>query len=268
MSGYICYFKTRLINGLQYRSAAFAGILTQIFWGFLNVMLYISFYSHVNQSNFDISLSQIVTYVWLNQAFLILIFVYLKDNSIMNTIKNGTVAYSLCRPYNLYTWWYIKLISDKYSAALLRFIPIIILGLLLPSPYNLGLPDSIISFILFIIALILGSLILVSIHMLIISLGFVTNEDKGFSRFFLIVADLLAGGIVPLPLLPKLVQKVGYFLPFRFISDFSFRIYSGNIPVSVCLNDIIIQIIWLVILLFIGQFVMNKILKKVCIQGG
>lgn len=267
MSGYLCYFRTRLINGLQYRSAAFAGILTQIFWGFLNVMLYISFYSHVN-SNIDISLSQIITYIWLNQAFLMLIFIYLKDHTIMDTIKNGTVAYSLCRPYNLYNWWFIKLTSDKYSAVILRCIPIIVLGLLLPLPYSLGFPSSLFSFILFLVSLIIGSLILVSIHMLIISIGFITNEEKGFSIFIMVIADLLSGGIVPLPLLPKIIQHIGNFLPFRFISDFSFRVYSGNIPLHKASIDIIIQLLWLIILIIIGQLIMNRILKKVCIQGG
>ncbi|AGI39710.1 hypothetical protein Clst_1656 [Thermoclostridium stercorarium subsp. stercorarium DSM 8532] len=33
MKKYISFFRIRFINGLQYRSAAYAGIMTQFAWG-------------------------------------------------------------------------------------------------------------------------------------------------------------------------------------------------------------------------------------------
>lgn len=267
MIGYLSYFKTQIINGLQYKTAAFAGILTQIFWGMLNTLVFVAFYRNVSD-NTEISLSQLITYIWLNQAFLALIYVRSKDDDILKSIKNGTVAYELCRPYNLYTWWYIKLLSKKYSAVILRFFPIIILGLLLPKPYNLCLPYSISSFVLFFISLILGSLILTSITMIIQSIAFFTNEGKGISDIIYLFADIFAGSIIPLPLMPKIVQSLGNFLPFRFIGDLAFRVYSGNISSNYACYSILIQIIWLFILIFVGQYIMKVALKKVCIQGG
>ena len=153
MRGYIKYFKTQAINELQYKAAAFAGISTQVFWGFLNTMVFVAFYSHVSTS-VDITLSQLITYVWLNQAFLRLVYVRVIDSTLLKQIKNGNVAYELCRPYNLYNWWFIKYFAQKYASVLLRFLPIIILGMLLPSPYTLMGPSSSISFILFIIGFI------------------------------------------------------------------------------------------------------------------
>ncbi len=264
---YLKYFKTELINGLQYRTAAFAGIITQIVWGFINTMIYVSFYSHTNNVD-SISLSQLVTYVWLNQAFLILIYMKSFDSEIMDKIKNGTVAYELCRPYNLYTWWYIKSIAKKYSAVILRFLPIIILGLVLPKPFNMGLPNSIYSFILFILTLLLGSILLVSIIMIIHIIGFFTNEDKGISSIIIIISNFLSGSTLPVPLLPNIVQKITEYLPFRLISDLPFRIYSGNISINYALQSIVLQIIWIIILITFGILIMRKVLNKVCIQGG
>ena len=40
MMAYLNYFKLRLITNLQYRSAALAGILTQLFFAGLYIMLY------------------------------------------------------------------------------------------------------------------------------------------------------------------------------------------------------------------------------------
>ena len=267
MIGYLKYFKTQLINGLQYKAAAFAGISTQIFWGILNTIVFIAFYRNVS-SSVEISLSQLITYVWLNQAFLTLIYIRTKDDEILKSIKNGTVAYELCRPYNLYNWWYIKFLSKKYSAVALRCLPIIVLGFILPEPYKLGFPFSVGSLLLFFITLIMGSLILCAILMIIQSIAFFTNEGKGISDIIFVLGDLFAGAIFPLPLMPKTVQNISNFLPFRFIGDLSFRVYSGNITTNYAIKAIGLQLIWLIILVALGQFIMKIALKKVCIQGG
>ena len=109
MTGYLSYFKLQIITGLQYKVAAIAGLCTQFFWGFLYVMIYQAFYSHADNST--INFTELVTYVWLNQAFFALIYIRMKDSDILNSIKTGTVAYELCRPYDIYNWWYIKLKS-------------------------------------------------------------------------------------------------------------------------------------------------------------
>lgn len=267
MIGYVKYFKTQIISGLQYKAAAFAGILTQVFWGFLNIMVFSVFYINSNES-IGINLPQLISYVWLNQSFLALIYIRSKDNEIIDSIKKGTVAYELCRPYNLYSWWFIKIISKKISQIALRALPIIVLALLLPNPYKLQVPVSIIHFVLFVFSLMLGGLIIVSILMIIHSISFFTNQDKGISDIVFLIVDVLAGGVLPIPLLPKTIQVITEYLPFRLIGDLPFRIYSGNIGFNYIFKSIILQFIWLIILIIVGQLIMKKALKKVSIQGG
>ena len=64
------------------------------------------------------------------------------------------------------------------------------------------------------------------------------------------------------------LQKIAYVLPFRYINDLPFRIYSNNIDITNGINEMIIQIIWLILMILIGYFVMKKNLKKAVIQGG
>lgn len=266
MSGYLSYFKTQLMTGLQYRQAAIAGLSTQFFWGFLNVMVYQAFYAHTSIEN--INFQELICYVWLNQAFFALIYIRVKDSEIRNSIKNGLVAYELCRPYNLYNWWYIKFLANKYASVTLRFLPVIILAFLLPKPYGLLLPDSLLSFILFIVSLILGSLVLVAIAMIVHSIGFFNNQSEGIATIIYAIVELLAGFSLPLPLLPNIIQKISEYLPFRLIGDLAFRIYSGNINTGYALKSISLQLIWIIILISIGKIIMKKALTKVCIQGG
>ena len=178
------------------------------------------------------------------------------------------MAYELCRPYDLYWWWYLKHLAKRYSGCALRCIPVIIFAFLLPKPYGLSLPYSIESLFLFIIAIILGSFITASIAMIVQIIAFFTYQDKGISSLIYIIQGLLQGFDIPLPLLPVLFIAITEYLPFRLISDLSQRIYSGNIGISYGIQSIILQIIWIVLLVLFGRLLMKKALKKVSIQGG
>ena len=115
MKPYLAYFKSELLVGLQYKEAALAGLSTQFFWGLLYAFVYQAFYSYANVDS--INFRELMCYVWLNQAFYALIFLVARDNQIMEQIKNGTVAYELCRPYSLYWWWFLKNLSKRTAAA-------------------------------------------------------------------------------------------------------------------------------------------------------
>ena len=69
MRAYLSYFKLRFITHLQYRAAAWAGIATQVFFGFVYIMVYIAFYES-GSSSLPMELPQLITYIWLNQSLL------------------------------------------------------------------------------------------------------------------------------------------------------------------------------------------------------
>ena len=41
------------------------------------------------------------------------------------------------------------------------------------------------------------------------------------------IAEILSGQVIPIPLFPTFLKNIAILLPFAYISDFSFRIYSG-----------------------------------------
>ena len=153
MKAYLNYFKIRLITNLQYRSAAIAGILTQLFFGFVYIMFYLALYESNSASSYPIDFSSLVSYLWLQQAFYAVTFPYLKDQELLNMISNGNLAYELIRPQNFYFKFYFKMLAQRASAIFLKCPAIIVISLLLPYPYNLSLPLSFGSFILFVISI-------------------------------------------------------------------------------------------------------------------
>ena len=88
---YRSLFRIRFNAGIQYRAAALAGITTQFAWGFLNIMLYMTFYRS-NAAAFPMTLQAVVTYMWLRQAFLMLFETWGTENAILESITSGGVA--------------------------------------------------------------------------------------------------------------------------------------------------------------------------------
>lgn len=266
MSLYIKYFKLRLMTVFQYSASALAGIATQFFWGFMMLFIYTAFFS--SGVDVGINLKKTVAYLWLYQAFLSFLGVRFAFPEITDAIKNGSVAYEIVRPYNLYYWWYVKVITKRVSNGILKFLPVMILAFLLPEPYNLPLPYSFASFFLFIITFILGVFLVSALNLLIYTIGFYTYNASGIGSILTTIMDFLAGSLIPVVMLPAFIQKSTYFLPFRFISDLPYRIYSGNIGILEGSYSIFIQLIWILILVFIGNLIVKKSLRKVFIQGG
>ena len=69
MKKYMSFFQIRFSMGLQYRTAALAGIVTQFAWGFMEIMIFKAFYE-ADAAAFPMTLSATASYIWLQQAFL------------------------------------------------------------------------------------------------------------------------------------------------------------------------------------------------------
>ena len=268
MKAYFSYFKLRFITNLQYRAAAWAGIATQVFFGFVYIMVYMAFYESGGSSALPMELPQLITYVWLNQALLSLFNLFYKDQELFNLVKTGNIAYELARPKNLYFMWYFKVIGQRLAMVLLRSIPFLIFLVILPEPYRISLPVSLNHFFLFILTMITGTFLMTALITLYPIITMHTLNEKGVVGIIIALADILSGVVVPIPFFPKFLQKISSILPFQYISDLPFRIYVGNISIKEGLYGLIIQLIWLIILIIIGYTLMQKSLKKVTVQGG
>lgn len=264
---YLAVFKLRLIYGMQYRAAALAGVATQFFWGFISIMVFEAFYEYAANKP-PISLKELITYIWLQQAFLAFIMLWFRDNELFDLITSGNIAYELCRPTGLYGFWYAKLLAQRVSSALLRCYPILVVAFFLPKPYNMSLSPNLITLILFLVTLLLGLFILVAISMLMYISVFVTLSPTGSLLIFAVLGEFFAGLIIPVPLMPLWLQKIAFVLPFRWTADFPFRVYSGHIPQHEVIIGIIIQLLYLIILVWLGKMALNGALRRVVVQGG
>ena len=156
-------------------------------------------------------------------------------------IKSGNIAYELCRPQDLYFMWASKILGERLSQTALRFLPVIIVSIILPSPYNLSLTTNISVILLFILSMILSSILMTSLVLLYHVICLFTLDEKGIVNIFMVMSDVLSGLVIPIPFFPKYLQNISNILPFRYIGDFPFRLYVGNISINEGLTGILIQ---------------------------
>ena len=258
--------KINVKQKLQFRTSAISGVCTQLFFGFMQIFLYSSF---LGQGIAEFSLSQMASYIWLQQAFYTMFHFFDNcKNDISKKIINGDIAYQLVRPINLYDYWFQTSMTKALGDFIMRGFILALIVVWLPSGLGLMMPSSALHFLLFVLSAMIGLLLITSVKMIGYVLTMYTLSSQGVFSFIVAVATLLAGGVVPLPMLPEKVQLIFSFFPFRYVSDLPFRIYIGNLDLIPALIQIGIQIAWLVGLIIIGKLVVKHKLKKIVVQGG
>lgn len=266
MKKYITFLKLKFKGGLQYRGAAWAGIATQFTWGSMRILLFYILYQE-NPDTFPMGFSEYCTYIWLQQAFVLLFSAFSVDVEILDSITTGGVAYELCRPTDTYFMWMFRDMGRRFSLVLLRGPFILVVAFFIPQPFGLSLPSGgIIGLLYFLVSLVLGALLTSTFTMLIYVFSFSTISSSGIRAIFLCITELLMGQIIPVAFFPEAIKPIVELLPFASIQNTPLMIYCGEMEVT--LSAIVLQVVWAAALILAGKAAMSKITKKIVVQGG
>ncbi len=267
MKKYISFFRLRFVTGIQYRAAAAAGVATQFAWGLMYVLIFWAFYESGSE-RFPMTFSATASYIWLQQAFLALFRPWFLEKEILTMIENGNLSYELCRPIRLYPMWFVRNLAYRTSVAALRCMPILVVTAFLPEPLGIAAPASGKHLILFLIALILGLLVNVSLCMLDYICCLFMISAQGINFLSLAIVEFCSGAVVPIPFFPESMQKVLELLPFAAIQNTALQIYSGSISGAEIGRAMGLQVFWLVVLVLIGSLICRRAERRIVVQGG
>ncbi len=268
---YVAILSARYRMLLQYRAAAFAGFVTQLFWGAVKLMVLAAFYA-VADADQPMTFAQVAAYIWLGQALLGLL-PWNVDPELQEKMFSGAVAYELLRPLDLYLFWFARTVALRTAVTTLRMGPMILVaGLLLPwlglTQWSLPPPPSVVAACAFIVSIsatvLLASAITMILHIALIW----TLSGRGFNNIMVGLVMVLSGMAIPLPLFPDWMQGFLFWQPFRGLADVPFRIYSGNIALQSAGLEILLQLVWTGIIVGIGYRVLARAQLRVVVQGG
>lgn len=264
---YRSIFRIRMIAGLQYRVAALAGVGINLFYGLILVTILIIFYTHGARQTISMTLAQGVTYIWFAQAFISLIPMSM-DAEAYKVISSGDFAYELCRPLDLYSHWYMRLVAMRLSNTLMRSWMVLVVSGFLPGAFRMLPPVS---------GLALGATVLALFGALLLSCAFTNLMNTfllrvelgpGLNNLMVTFTIILSGMVIPLAVFPDWLQPVLRALPFAGLMDFPAGLYTGVIPLRQAWGMLGRQVFWIAVLVVLGRWRMNRGLRRTVIQGG
>lgn len=263
MRAYLSAFRMRRKMELQYRGAVLGGVICQVFFGLILVAIYRAMYAGKPQ---EIPLSHITSYVWLQQAFFRMLLA--SDPELTDKIRTGSIAYDLCRPLDLYGFYYVRIMAQKMTGSLLRAVPMLVFAFLLPEGWGLMLPASAAGFTWSLAGLFLGLLCVCALENITMGFTMRTLDARGMQALLNLLMMILAGNILPLTLFPDSWQRVITLLPYAQLLDAPIRLYTGDTPPSAAPGILLLQVIWILLLTGIGILFWRANQKRLEIQGG
>lgn len=261
----------RFRETLQYRAAAWAGVFTQVVFGFILLMILLAFYASSDVEP-PMDAGQLVVYIWLGQA-LFALMPWGVDRGVVDMVRTGSVAYELARPIDTYWLWFWRTMGWRLAVAVSRGVPLtLIVGIVFPviglSRWALPGPASAGAFAAFAVAITVSVLLVTAITMLMHVVILWTLDPEGVARIAPAFVMLFSGMIIPLPLFPDFMQPLLMALPFRGLMDVPLRLYSGHIPTSEALPHILLALVWGIALVAFGRWMMERGLRQIVVQGG
>jgi ABC-2 type transport system permease protein len=264
-------FRIKTAEAFQYRAAGLAGASTGIFWVLIEITVYTVFYTYANNKgagiNAGITLKQVISYAWLTQIFFLMQPMSI-DSEILAKITSGDVGIEMCRPLDLYSHWFAKTAASRFTPLIWRGSFTLIAGMLMPASYRLSPPASIPGLLYMIVSFFSAFLLCTAYGMLVNAVRLNITWGEGPTYIMMLIGGVLSGAYLPLQLWPRALQNLLLLQPFAGYLDIPLRLYIGTIPPDKALSVISIQLVWTVMFVAVGKFIMSRRLKTIIVQGG
>jgi len=260
---YLALLSARYRMLLQYRSAAVAGMATQVFFGFVRVMIFRGFYAAA-PGDHPLSLAETTSYIWLSQAFLLVTMAGV-DREIEALVRTGHVAHDLARPLDLHAHWLARLVAGRAAPITLRAVPILLFAALAG---GLQPPASAGHLALAALSQALGVVLSAAIYTAVTTSLLWTVSGEGVARLAPAVVFFLGGTVIPLPLLPDGCQRLLELLPFRGLIDVPIRTYLGQLAPADIAAGLALQAGWILAFVLLGRWLAARGVHRLVVQGG
>lgn len=180
-------------------------------------------------------------------------------------IQSGKIILDIIKPLGYQSLKYAGIFGEVIFSFVTTFIPtFIIVYFLSDSKIHLGF-----NLIFFLISMIIGVFISLSIDFFIGTIGLYTQSIWGINIMKEVIVLLFSGAVIPINFFPGYLRQIIMKLPFQSIynSPLQFLI-NNNISYIDGIKILITQIIWLFVLSIISYLFWMKSLKTITVNGG
>jgi len=247
-----------------YRQAAVAGVFVNTVFGVikLSILLAVADSAGGTVAGYDrVGLS---TYAWMSQG-LIAVVVIFAWTELADRIRTGDIAVDLARPVDLQLAWLATDLGRALWGLLSRAVVPILFGAAL---FGFRVPGDAAALLLLPVSVTLAVVVSFACRFMVNLSAFWITEVRGPVTFYVLVAGLLAGHLVPVQLFPSWLQAVAYATPFPAIMQWPIDLVTGQASGWEALGIVAAQLGWAVALLALGRVVLGRATRRLVVQGG
>jgi ABC-2 type transport system permease protein len=213
------------------------------------------------------SLNQTLTYFVTLLVLQFFISAFNEDYQISEEIRNGLINQFLLKPINYFAYRFSIFVAARLVSGALVVLPLLVALPVLHS--SLTFPHDLWRIGLGLPAMFLSAIIQFSIAYCFGMLSFWFLEIQGFVILSMAIESVLGGQMFPLDLLPASVYNVAKYLPFYYQMYFPGAIFTGRISdFGAVVQGLAIQLVWVAVLLVIGNLLWVRGLRRHTAVGG
>jgi len=260
---YWAFARVGFVNTLAYRLRYYTGIVTYFIYVSVYYFIWKAIYEHsASIEGFDFP--HLLTYIgvgWIIRSF----YFNNIDQEIAYQVIEGRLAMDLIKPVNIQLMYVARAAGESvFRLALLTLPTALVLFLVYPlrPPASWGHAG------VFLASVCLSFLIVAAINFAVGTFALRLQSILGLMRAKFFLLELFSGLLLPMTFFPEVFQKIMNFMPFQYISYVPMLIYLGKLHGGQLARALAIQMLWVGILLAIGDGLWRWSTRKVIIQGG
>lgn len=257
MRKYWAVFKISWQNAVEYR----AEFLGHMILGLISLLVMYFIWSAVFKNRYyfgNYTFSSMMTYMILVR-FLHFVKRSNIGRQIAEEIKGGRLSIYLIKPVDYIKWWFSVFLADRFFEAVLRTLMLFVFLFMFPKIFIFPEFSRFFAVLFFLtISLFFNFLF----NLFIATCAFFVTDIKLFHTSLFLIVDFLAGGQIPIDIMPGFLKFAGSFFPFQFMVFFPAKIYQGEFSFTQIFQGVLVSLVWILFLAYFLRIFWLKGIKK------
>lgn len=259
---YLAFAKKSFLGRSAYRFNHFMGILNTVLRIFIFWAIYRALYGSREVVD-GITMTMVTTNFILSMGLEAVFSV--NDFYLPDKINNGSIANELLLPISFKGRMLADNLGNALFCLIFHFLPALLVSALL---IGICPPAGMVNFLLFMLSALLGYGVLWTISFAVQMCSFWLINVWSMVTIKNVFINVLSGSMIPLWFMPKWMEPVLHFSPFSSIYFTPVQIYLGQLSYGEIFEKCVMQLVWIVLIYLMGNWLWHKGQKKLVVQGG
>ncbi len=247
-----------------YRLATLAGLATNSVFGLIRASVMLAAISVSGASIGGYTPSQASSFVWWSQGLLASINLF-GWTEVSDRVRSGDIAVDFARPVDPQLAYLAPDLGRATLQFLARGVPSLLIGAV---TFGIALPQSPWLWPLGLLSTALAVTISFGCRYAVNLTSFWIVANRGPQLVYLVVSGFLCGLYLPVHWFPDWLQTVARFTPFPSMLQSPIDLLSGRAALTDAAPTLLVQILWAVAVLALGQLLTRRGRAKLEVQGG